>query len=155
MFQKISLSLFFVFSLSFSQAQMSKNENKAAIKEVLLEAYANAMHNRGDLYTMQLGFSTDFVSYGLTAKNEVIQETFEDWLNWAISKKESGGYPSAPNQQVTLDFQSIDIVEEMAMVKLSFKVGGKTQRIDFMGLYHFQEGWKIVSRAYQMIPTKS
>ena len=62
--------------------------------------------------------------------------------------------PVKDEEKVTAKFPIIDITGNAAMVKLEYYKGGNHVFTDYLSLYKFEEGWKIVSKIYFRHETK-
>lgn len=132
----------------------AQNEEVAAIKEVIQEAYVDGFFNDGYLRSVELSFSEHFESIGLLENDQTKIETVEDWMAEVRRKKASGYYPAPPEDHVTVKYLHVEISRTVANVKLEFSVGGKPKYIDFLALYKFSGGWKIVNRTYHALEEK-
>ncbi len=131
-------------------AQDSKNEE--AIKKVIQESYIEAIYNQGDTTAMRKGFHEQFDLLGLQEDQGLRVVTLKDWIELVTTKKKEGKYPPLKSNKVSVNFLRIDIVETVASAKIEFLVGGEVRYIDFLALYKFDEGWKIMNKVYYEIP---
>lgn len=142
-----------LFALSFFQANAQKLEI-AAIQEVIQEAYVDGIFNVGYMRSIDLSFSDHFESIGLLENDVTVVETIQDWKEMVRQNIASGKYPLPPNEQVTVKYLNIEISRTVANVKLEFSQGGTPKYIDFLALYKFEGGWKIVNRTYHSLEIK-
>jgi hypothetical protein len=144
------LSFSFLFS-TFLFSQNKPYDEVAAIKEVIQEAYVDGIFNEGYMRSIDLSFSDHFESIGLLENDETVVETISQWKEMVRSRKQQGYYPVPPSDHVTVKYLHVEVSRTVANVKLEFLVGGVPKYIDFLALYKFSGGWKIVNRTYHAI----
>jgi hypothetical protein len=69
----------------------------------------------------------------------------EEWIA-AIEKDKRENKPALPKAEGK--FLNIDVTGKAAVVKLELYREGKKTFTDYLSLYKFSEGWKIVSKIY-------
>jgi len=144
----ITLALLFSIS-SFAQSKGRAYDNAAAIEEVIREAYINGVYNTGYMLSVTQGFSPDFTAIVFEEKDQSRLETIEDWIKKTEQNKASGNLPLKGEQEVTFDIVKLEISNNIANARVQFIVGGKVQHTDFIGLYKFSTGWKLVNMMYE------
>lgn len=135
----IAIFLAAIPSAAFSQ----DGSDEAAIKTLVQQAYVDGLLNLGDLEKTRAGFHPDFVLLGLR-NNQLSRLPIADWIASAEKGKAAGRKPSP----TTCKFASIDITGYAAAVKLELFQNGKQIYTDYLSLYKFGEGWKIVGKIY-------
>lgn len=147
---KTSLLACSVLLLSFISGKQHIDD-VPAIKEVIQEAYVDGIFNEGYLRSIELSFSDHFESIGLLENDETVVETIDQWMTMVRERKANGYYPVPVSDRVTVRYLHIELSRSVANVKLEFRVGGKPTYIDFLALYKFSGGWKVVNRTYHAI----
>ena len=71
-----------------------------------------------------------------------------------MKKLKDGRLPRSGDKIISIKFLNIDIVETAAVAKFEFYVGSELAFVDFMSLYKFEDGWKIISKIYYQYPKK-
>lgn len=122
-----------------------------AIQKVIQEAYIDGVFNLGDTLALARGFHEEFRLLGQQSEGGLRIVTKADWLQSVKNKLAQGKYPTQQDKKVSANFLFIDIVENVATVKLEFLIGGEVHYIDFLALYRFEEGWKIMNKVYHQI----
>jgi hypothetical protein len=135
------LILFLFFVWLNVQAQ---SDEETAIKDVVNSAYINGIHNRGDVKDIRNGFHPSFAMLRLV-DNEVKPLPIEEWIA-SIEKTRSTAQPMTSRAEGR--FASVDITGNAAVVKLELWREGKKTFTDYLVLYKFTEGWRIVSKTY-------
>lgn len=120
-------------------------EEEAAIKAVILSAYRDGLCNVGDVELVKKGFHPEFRLLG-TRDNALTILPIADWIRITEEKKAAGKFP--PQVLVAMEFPLIDVSGNAAMAKVKFLVGDKHVYTDYLSLFRFAEGWKIVNKIY-------
>lgn len=121
------------------------NVEKEAIKQVIEKAYIQGIHGNQDEKTVKSGFHQDFAM--LVRQDDTIDKvTIEEWLDRIETMKADN--PELWNAQTTHDFVLIDVTDYAAVAKLDVYKGATHFSTDYMLLYRFKDGWKIVSKIF-------
>jgi putative lumazine-binding protein len=119
-----------------------------AVKAVVRSAYVEGVHARPDAALMRAGFHPSFRM--LVLKDGALTPvTLDEWAG-RIEKGAAG--TSAPRPEIRADFTSVDVTRDAAVVRLELFRGGKHAFTDYLSLYRFPDGWKIVSKTFQAHP---
>ena len=123
--------------------------DEASVKQVVASAYVEGIHNRGNIDDIRKGFHPSFNMLRLM-DNEIKPLSIEEWItNIEKSKKES---TTAPPAKTEGKFVNVDITGNAAIVKLELYRENKKVFTDYLVLYKFTEGWRIVSKTYYRHP---
>jgi len=121
------------------------DNDKEAIKKVIEEAYINGIHGNQDENKVKGGFHQDFAMLVLN-DNSIDKVNVNEWLDRiAIMKKDN---PELWKSKTSYDFKLIDVTRNAAVAKLDVYKGAIHFSTDYMLLYKFEEGWKIVSKIF-------
>jgi hypothetical protein len=127
---------------SFSLNAQSPEEN--LVKQVITSAYIEGIHNRGKVEDIRKGFHPSFNMLRLV-DNEIKPLPIEEWIvNLEKAKKESATPPARTEGK----FINVDITGNNAVVKLELYRDNKKIFTDYLVLYKFTEGWRIVSKTF-------
>jgi hypothetical protein len=146
---RVVFFILFSFSVSFLNAQKA---DKIAIKAVIQSAYVDGLFNKGDTLAIQKGFHPSFRLLGQAEGGKMRELFIAEWIEIVKKRIADGAFPAKKEKEVTVKFLKIDVVENVAMVKLVFLVGGKKSYIDFISLYKYEDGWKLVNKVYHKMP---
>lgn len=139
---KVSILLLLLLASVKVSAQQPSEEN--SIKQVVTSAYIEGIHNRGNVDDIRKGFHPTFKMLRLV-DNEVKPLPIEEWIsNLEKQKKESPAAPSRTEGK----FLTIDVTGNNAVVKLEIYRDNKKIFTDYLVLYKFEEGWRIVSKTF-------
>lgn len=129
----------------FISAQSADEE---AIKKVVTSAYIEGIQNNGNIDDIRNGFHPTFNMLRLI-ENDIKPYPIEEWIA-AIEKRKAEGNTSSV--KTTGKFISIDDTGNAATVKLELYRENKKTFTDYIVLYKFTEGWRIVSKTYYRHP---
>jgi hypothetical protein len=117
-----------------------------AVKKVVTEAYVEGIHNGGTLEAIDKGFHPSFVLPGIGQDGHTISLLpIYTWREMIRQNKEAGRKPMV---RIECRFLSVDVTGGAAMAKIELIREGKTIFTDYLGLYKFQDGWRIVNKIY-------
>jgi len=136
--------VFIVASLTgFSQSQ-----EEAAIRQLIDESYVKGIHNRIEIGNIEKGFHPGFEMLSLN-NNLLVKFPIYSWLENIRKTVEAGLKPTA---EVTARIPLVDVAGNAAMARVELFREGKHIFTDYMALYKFEDGWKIVAKTYYRIP---
>ena len=133
-----------MFSLTWSEKSNIEKE-KSAIKKVILSAYRDGICNVGDIEAIKNGFHPGFNLLGM-GKDDLWKLPIYSWIKSVEKKKKEGKFPA--KVKVGFKFLLIDVVGTAAVVKIGFYKGKKLTYTDYLSLYKFPDGWKIVNKIF-------
>ncbi len=125
----------------FASPQVASEE--AAIKALVQTGYVDGLQNLGDLEKTRAGFHPDFVLLGMR-DGQLTKLPIADWITSAEKRKASGQKPPL----TTCTFITVDVTGSAAAVELELAQNGKRIFTDYLSLYKFPDGWKIVGKIY-------
>lgn len=138
---KYFLSLLFIASTLFSFAQ----SDEEAVKQVVQSAYIDGIQNRGSVDDIRKGFHPSFTMLRLM-DNQIKPLAIEEWItNIEKAKKDN---PNPPTSKTEGKFINVDVTGTNAVVKLELYRENKKVFTDYLVLYKFTEGWRIVSKSF-------
>lgn len=149
----MSFSCAFFFS-SLGQAQDFVSEDQQAIMDVIQIAYVEGLQNEGDLEKVDSGFHPGFELLGIGNGNKMWKLPIYNWKESTKEAIKEGKKPKQEDELVSVNFISVDVSGSAASVKLEFYVADKLTYIDYLSLYKFEDGWKIVSKIFYKFPEK-
>lgn len=123
------------------------DEEKEAIKKVIQTAYVEGLQNEGDADKIDSGIHPDFNLLGIGKDNSMWKLPIAEWKARAVKKREEGKLPEE-GKKVSVKFPLIDVTGTAAVAKIEFYVGEKLTYIDYISLYKFDDGWKMVNKIF-------
>ncbi len=146
--KKIAISIFLAFLFPVVIfAQDNQNEEKEAIKTVIQTAYVDGLQNNGDLSKTEKGFHPGFNLLGVR-NNGLTKFPIYSWIEYAKHKQMENPDPPAEKDKTTCEFVMIDITGNAAVAKIELFKDSKKIFTDYLSLYKFEEGWRIVNKIY-------
>lgn len=128
-----------------AQSKGDLEKEKEAIKKVIQKAYVDGLQNKGELSDIENGFHPGFELLGIR-DNDLTELHIYSWIHmWKKGKAEN---PGAPDPKITCNYAMIDVTGTAAIAKIDLFKGDKQIFTDYLSLYKFDEGWKIVSKIY-------
>ena len=150
---KISLRLPVVLALALltlplaaGPAEAADPEEKAILAAVHA-AYIVGGQTNSDTDAMREGFHEDFVMFILGDDGDIRHVTLEDWTGRIDESKAKN--PDRPKPEVEGRLTLLDRTGKAAVVKVEVERDGEHVYTDYMSMYHFEDGWKIVAKTFQ------
>jgi hypothetical protein len=137
-------SVLLLVSIFFTVAAPAQTSDEEIIKAVIQTSYINGIQNGGSADDIRQGFHPLFTMLRLV-DNEVKPLPIEEWIS-NIEKNKAKNEPALPKAEGK--FINVDITGTAAFVKLDLFRNNKRTFTDYLVLYKFSEGWKIVSKTY-------
>ncbi len=118
----------------------------ADVKAVVQSAYVEGVHVRGDASLMRAGFHPDFRMLVLR-DGKLTAVTLDEWAGRIETRAKEN--PDAPAAPITAEFARVDVTGNAAVAKVEIYRSGKHTFTDYLSLYKFPDGWKIVGKIFQ------
>ena len=122
-------------------------DEKNFIKKVIQSAYVDGLQNKGPVAVVERGFHPGFNLLGLR-NDDLTKYPIYSWIKHHEMKLKKDPEPPQENEIVTCKFPFIDITGTAAIAKVDLYKGGQHIYTDYLSLYKFEAGWKIVSKIY-------
>ena len=120
---------------------------KDAIKQVIERAYIQGIHGDQDESAVKSGFHQDFAM--LVLKDEALEKvSVDEWLDRVEVMK--AGNPDMWAAQTRHTFELVDVAGYAAVAKLEVYKGDTHFSTDYLLLYRFAGGWRIVSKVFSI-----
>lgn len=142
----------FIVGLSLSAFTQTVEQEQEAVKKVVQSAYVEGLQNEGDAAKIDAGFHPGFNLVGIAKGDNIWKLPIYTWRANALNDVKSGKKPKTGEDLVTVNFLNVDVTGTAAVVKLEFLVGGVKTYVDYISLYKFESGWKIVNKIYYKFP---
>jgi hypothetical protein len=134
------------FLLLLVAASFAQTSEEDAVKQVVSSAYVEGIQNNGNSDAIRKGIHPSFNMLRLV-DNEIKPLPIEEWIA-AIEKRKQEAKPDAKVIRTEAKFIFVDITGNAATVKLELTREGKKTFTDYIVLYKFTEGWRIVSKTF-------
>lgn len=116
------------------------------IQEVVTRAYVEGIHKESDPEKIRAGFHPDFVMFVKT-DDGIRQVTRDGWI--ARIEERKAKEPDAPRPEIGHEFTLVDATDDAAVARVEIHRDGEHVFTDYLSLYRFDDGWRIVGKIYQ------
>ena len=140
-----SLIIICISLVSFSQAQ---NE-KEAIKKIIDASYVQGIQNKKNVENIEKGFHPGFNLLGIDNQGNLTKYPI---YTWEANVKRAVAAGQVPSVLTTAKYPMIDISGNAAIARVELYREGKQIFTDYLSLYKFADGWKIVGKIYHRLP---
>lgn len=141
-----AITLFTALCLSMTSAALASDRDD--VVKVVTEAYIEGVHAKPDPAAMRRGFHPDFRMLVL-ADGRMNAVTLDEWAT-RIGK--AAADPKAPKFAIRHEFPQVDVMGNAATVKVELWRDGVHTFTDYLSLYKFADGWKIVAKTFYTHP---
>ena len=121
------------------------DDEKAAIVAAVDRAYVHGVHIDNDPELMRAGMHDSFVMFVHSDKG-ITQLTRDAWIERLTAPKAKETNPKKP--EIKADITVLDRSGKAAVAKVALFRDGKQIFTDYISLYRFDEGWKLVAKTF-------
>ena len=132
-------------------AQTNKEAEIQSIKKVIITGYVEGIHNEGNLDKIDQCFHPAFDLLGLH-DGLITHLPIYTWKEYVKANIESGKLPKGEGEKRTYKFPLIDVTGTAAIAVIELYEGETIIFTDYLSLYKFNDGWKIVGKIYYRHP---
>ena len=125
----------------------SRTNDVDLIKAVIEEAYIQGIHEKQDADLARRGFHDSFQMHVLR-DGGVFRVALADWLDRVEELKAQD--PELWRQRTTVAYDLVDVAGEAAVAKFKVYKGDAFFSTDYMLLYRFAAGWRIVAKVFTL-----
>lgn len=126
-------------------AAAADDPEHAAIVAVVDQAYVHGVHIDGDADKMRAGMHDSFVMFVRSDKG-VTQTTRDAWIERLTASKAKAA--DAPKPEIKGNITVLDRSGNAAVAKVDLFRDGKQIFTDYISLYRFDDGWKLVAKTF-------
>lgn len=120
-------------------------EYKAVIEELVERCFLNGAVNDMNTQEMRKGFHPDFALL-IPKGEELFKLPLDTWVNVIEQYKASPEKMRSKLREVDYKYEVIDIVGQVAIVKVELFRDKIQIGTDFLSLLRFADGWKVVAK---------
>jgi hypothetical protein len=120
-------------------------KERVAIEEVIESAYIKGMHTEWDAEAALSGFHPEFEML-IFEESAIRKLPIGDWVKSIERNKQNN--PDGPQYEITYDIPMVDVTGNAAVAKIELYKDGTHIFTDYMSLYKFEDGWKIVGKIF-------
>ena len=143
----IILTLLIPTVILFSQSE--ENESPA-VKDVIIKGYIQGVFLKGDVKLIEKYWhETCDIVYFEPKSRTLLKGSAVKHFEGVFEKK-----PGPFDEKITYEFKNIQIVGYAAVAAVAIYNHDRSKQIytDFLSLYKFDDGWKIVSKTFYAFP---
>jgi|GEM_PF-6737711 len=139
------LVLFFLVLISSSFHGAPESDDEKQIEKIITECYLQPLYGNGDLKEIQKGFHEEFSMYVLY-QGKFYLRTRTEWIANITATRAR----NLPKKKWDWQFETIDSEGQTAVVKLRIFEDDKLKYVDYLTLYKFEQGWKVITKQFSM-----
>ncbi len=132
-----------------SIALAETNDDVAMVKQTIKLAYVEGIHINRDIAAIKKGFHEDFAMVMLR-DGKISKMTIQEWIGYI--EKDIKKNPNKVMPETKHKFTMVEVAGNAAAARIEIYKEGKHVYTDFMSLYKFDDGWKIVNKIYYRHP---
>lgn len=144
--RSIVLTLILILGLSAGSAAA---DDASAIKDVVTSAYVEGIHKEQDPEKIRAGFHADFIMF-INADEGIRKVTRDGWIARIEESKQKN--PDQPQPKVDHEFSLVDVTGDAAVARVELHRDGKHTFTDYLSLYRFDDGWRIIGKTFHRHP---
>ena len=142
---KKALTIWVLAMISVALLAKDKASEKDMVLKTVEKAYVQGIQNGKDIENIKKGFHPGFNLLGVDKDNMLTKLPIYTWYGYVQKRVESG---KKPEVETTAKYPMVDITGNAAVVKVELFREGKMIFTDYLSLYKFEEGWRIVGKIY-------
>jgi hypothetical protein len=135
----------FVMAVGFPSSLIA-GDGEEAVRKTIVDSYVRGIHIDRDVEAVKRGFHPAFTMFYKDRDGGVGTLTIDKWADSIAKKKKEE--PDGPAYKVTYEIPMVDISGDAAVARVLIYRDGKLIYSDYMSLYRFEDGWKIVGKIY-------
>ena len=135
-------------ALAVAGPAAANDADKAAVIQVITDAYINGVHAKPSAEAMRRGFHPDFRMLVL-ADGKMTAVTLDEWAG-RIEK--AAANPNAARPAIKAEFPDVTVNGTAAAARVEVFRDGQHTFTDHLLLYKFADGWRIVSKTFYTHP---
>ncbi|MGZ5443611.1 MAG: nuclear transport factor 2 family protein [Thermoanaerobaculia bacterium] len=130
---------------AISTVALADDSEHAAIVAVVDQAYVHGVHIDGDADKMRAGMHDSFVMFVRSDKG-ITQMTRDAWIERLTASK--AGAANATKPEIKANITVLDRSGNAAVARVDLFRDGKQIFTDYISLYRFDDGWKLVAKTF-------
>ncbi len=141
----VTLAAVLLLSASLAAGEAEIGKEKDAIVKVIENAYIKGVHTEWDADAARAGFHPEFIMFILD-KGGIRKLSIAEWADSIEQNKLNR--PEGPQYEITYEIPMVDITGDAAVAKIELYKDGTHIFTDYMSLYKFADGWRIVGKIF-------
>jgi hypothetical protein len=124
---------------------------QAAVVEVVSAAYVDGIHNFRDPVAIRKGFHPDFEMLSLK-EGRLEKLPIAKWIEAIEARNAKEPPPTDGKRATSAAFPRVEVTGSAAVCMVELTREGKLVFTDYLSLYKFADGWKIVGKIFYRHP---
>jgi len=124
---------------------------RAAVIAVVQSAYVDGIHNFRDPEAIRAGFHPDFEML-ILREGRLEKLPIAKWIEAIEARNAKEPPPTDGVRTSEASYPLVEVTGSAAVCKVELVRGGKLVFTDYLSLYKFPEGWKIVGKIFYRHP---
>ena len=146
---KRTISLAALAALLLAGSALATDGDVAAIEEVVVRAYVEGIHIDSDPEKIRSGFHADFIMF-VNSDEGIRKVTRDGWIERIEQRNRAE--PDRPRPEVGHEFTLVDVAGDAAVARVEIHRDGRHTFTDYLSLYRFPEGWRIIGKIFYSVP---
>ncbi|UCH92367.1 MAG: nuclear transport factor 2 family protein [Candidatus Aminicenantes bacterium] len=142
-FVVLLLSVILCSAVTGEEASKYEKEHKA-IKALIEEAYIKGVFTEQNPELMRKGFHPGF-NMLILKEGKIVKISIDKWIEMIEERKKN---PEPSKSQFTHKVPMVNVTGNAAVAKVEIYKDSKHIYSDYMSLYQFKDGWKIVNKIF-------
>lgn len=128
-------------------------DDRAAVIQVVQDAYVDGIHNFRDPAAIRGGFHPEFEML-ILREDRLEKLPLADWIARIEAQNAKQPPPSRADgtRTTTAEFPVVEIAGSAALCRVELYRDGQRVFTDFLNLYRFSDGWRIVGKSFYRHP---
>jgi len=148
----LALSLWFALvAVPVAAADDPLAAERAAVVEVVTAAYVDGIHNFRDPAAIRAGFHPDFEML-ILKDGKLDKLPIAKWIESIEARNAKEPPPTDGVRTTSAEFPLVEVTGTAAICKVELTRAGKLVFTDYLALYKFEDGWKIVGKSFYRHP---
>ncbi len=145
----LSALLIALFLSAWPAAGEAPAADAEAVREVIVRAYVEGIHKESDPEKIRSGFHPDFTMF-INTDEGILKVTRDEW----IARIEEGNRknPDRQRPEVRHEFSLVEVTGGAAVARVEIHRDGKHTFTDYLSLYRFADGWRIIAKTFHRHP---
>lgn len=127
-----------------SSARVNEGSEERTIRSIIEQFYIQVIFVDRDVEELEKGFHSEFNMYVL-GDNKIDKRTLDVWTERIRRNKNN---PQAKRASYSHQIKLIDVTGPTAVVKIEIHKDSKLEYTDYLSLYKFKEGWRIMTKLF-------
>lgn len=132
-------------------AEAPLTPDQAAVIQVIQDAYVDGIHNYRRVEAVRQGFHPEFEML-LLREGSLSKLPISTWVETLERSNRTNPLPADHAPTTVARYLLVDVTGDAAAVKLELLREDKVVFTDYLSLYRFPEGWRIVGKVFHRHP---